>query len=204
MMLADVAQSALDPKGPQAGAIYGLWWMCFGVTAVVYLLVIAFMFMAMLKRRAPVETEPPVRHDPHTDRRMKVVVSSAVGITILILFTFLISDFLVGRKIYAMASANDQLEIQVIGHQWWWEVQYQDETPSNIVRTANEIHLPVGTPVKVQLDSRDVIHSFWVPSLRGKKDLIPGHPTRIWLQADQPGTYEGQCAEFCCHQHAHM
>jgi len=92
----------------------------------------------------------------------------------------------------------------VTGHQWWWEIQYQDATPSNIVTTANEIHIPVGRPVQIQLRSGDVIHSFWIPNLHGKKDAFPDHETSLWLQADREGFFDGQCAEFCGAQHAHM
>jgi cytochrome c oxidase subunit 2 len=96
------------------------------------------------------------------------------------------------------------LTIRVTGHQWWWEVQYQDPTPSQIVTTAAAIHIPVGRTVQFELRSADVIHSFWVPNLHGKRDLIPGHPTRIFLRADRPGTFRGQCAEYCGYQHAYM
>jgi cytochrome c oxidase subunit 2 len=204
MSLLGVAQSALDPAGPQAATVKGLWWLFHTVMSVVYFIVIVFALLAIKRRKDGEDAAVPVAPHPATDRRMHVVVTSAVAVTILILFVFLISDFIVGRKLYALSSAENQLEIQVIGHQWWWEVQYQDSTPSHIVRTSNEIHIPVGTPIKFVLDSRDVIHSFWVPNLSGKKDLIPGHPSRLWMQADTPGTYDGQCAEFCGHQHAHM
>ena len=90
------------------------------------------------------------------------------------------------------------------GHQWWWEVNYENPVASRSFTTANEIHIPVGQPVVLKLTSQDVIHSFWVPNLHGKKDLIPGHASMTWLQADKPGTFRGQCAEFCGHQHAHM
>ncbi|MDB5326060.1 MAG: cytochrome c oxidase, subunit, partial [Phycisphaerales bacterium] len=85
-----------------------------------------------------------------------------------------------------------------------WEVEYEDATPGNVFVTANEIHIPVGRPVDLQLNSQDVIHSFWVPSLHGKKDCVPGHPTSIWLQADKAGEYWGECAEFCGYEHAQM
>ncbi|GJE04405.1 Cytochrome c oxidase subunit 2 [Methylobacterium isbiliense] len=94
--------------------------------------------------------------------------------------------------------------IRVIGHQWWWEVQYEDPQPSRGFTTANEIHVPVGVPVQVKLESTDVIHSFWVPSLMGKQDLIPGRPSAIRFTAERPGVYRGQCAEFCGMQHAKM
>jgi cytochrome c oxidase subunit 2 len=92
----------------------------------------------------------------------------------------------------------------VIGHQWWWQIQYVGLGPSNRLETANEIHIPVGQPVELTLESRDVIHSFWVPALHGKVDLIPGVENHLRLQADRPGTYEGQCAEFCGAEHARM
>ena len=90
--------------------------------------------------------------------------------------------------------------IEVTGHQWWWEVRYPEEQ----VVTANEIHIPVGRPVRVDMTSADVIHSFWVPELHGKMDMIPGRTDVIWLQTDVPGSYRGQCAEFCGLQHAKM
>ena len=92
----------------------------------------------------------------------------------------------------------------VTGHQWWWEFEYEDSQPSRRVLTANEIHLPVGRAVVVKVTSRDVIHSFWLPNLQGKRDLIPGMTTAMWLQADHVGRFRGQCAEFCGLQHAHM
>src|SRR6185503_12289322 len=85
-----------------------------------------------------------------------------------------------------------------------WEVQYPDDVPARSVTTANEIHLPVGRTVRVELQAQDVIHSLWVPRLHGKADLIPGRVTWMWVRADRPGVYTGQCAEFCGHQHAHM
>jgi cytochrome c oxidase subunit II len=98
----------------------------------------------------------------------------------------------------------DALLIKITGHQWWWEVTYQDPSPSKIVITANELHIPVGHPVKFNLDSQDVIHSFWVPNLHGKRDLIPGHPTNTWFTPMRVGIFQGQCGEFCGLQHAHM
>ena len=96
------------------------------------------------------------------------------------------------------------ITIEVTGRQWWWEVRYTDVDASNIFTTANEIHIPVGIPVMFTLHGGDVIHSFWVPNLAGKKDLIPGKVNTIWLQADKPGVYRGQCAEYCGLQHAQM
>jgi cytochrome c oxidase subunit 2 len=94
--------------------------------------------------------------------------------------------------------------IEVTGHRWWWEVRYLSDDPSRIFTTANEIHVPVGQPVRVRLRSADVIHSFWVPRLMGKTDTIPGQTNLTWIQADTAGVFRGQCTEFCGLQHAHM
>jgi cytochrome c oxidase subunit 2 len=97
-----------------------------------------------------------------------------------------------------------KLTIEIIGHQWWWEVRYRSDEPSRNFTTANEIRIPAGRPVKLRLKSADVIHSFWVPALAGKTDLIPGRTNEMWLQANRPGEFRGQCAEFCGVQHAFM
>jgi cytochrome c oxidase subunit 2 len=130
---------------------------------------------------------------------------AGVVITIAILFTLLITSFLAGRSVHSLASADPRaLTIDVTGQQWWWQVKYENDVPSQMVTTANEIHIPVGRVVQFKLRSNDVIHSFWAPNLHGKKDLVPGHIAAIWIRADRPGTYRGQCAEFCGYQHAHM
>jgi cytochrome c oxidase subunit 2 len=139
---------------------------------------------------------------------MARVIVGFLAVSTVILFVFLIGDFVVGRKVFS-TPPRDPVMIKVTGHQWWWEFQYEhvpgeEDAAQNIFTTANELHIPVGTPVFLKLDSVDVIHSFWVPNLNGKKDLIPGQPTSLWLQADRPGTYYGQCAEYCGAQHAHM
>ena len=97
-----------------------------------------------------------------------------------------------------------RLTIVITGHQWWWEAEYRGNRTSQTFETANEIHIPTGEPVLFQLKSGDVIHSFWVPPLNGKTDTIPGQTNFTWLEASQPGTYRGQCTEYCGLQHAHM
>jgi cytochrome c oxidase subunit II len=94
--------------------------------------------------------------------------------------------------------------ITVTGHQWWWEIEYQIGSVNEHVVDANELHLPAGRPVDIELRTHDVIHSFWVPRLHGKVDLMPGFTNRIRIQANQPGVYRGECGEFCGPQHAHM
>ena len=96
------------------------------------------------------------------------------------------------------------INIHVIGHQWWWEVRYVGDVPSRTFTTANEIHIPTHQVVKVKLDTTDVIHSFWVPALTGKTDVIPGQTNTAWFEADREGVYRGQCTEYCGKQHAHM
>jgi cytochrome c oxidase subunit 2 len=199
-------QSALDPAGPQSGRISRLWWFMFYVCAAIFLLVSISLLGAIFHRRERQEKkgdEPDREPEPDRERRMTRVVMGAVGLTVVILFVFLISDFSTGRALYSLPS-EQALSIKITGHQWWWDVEYDAEPASNIVRTANEIHIPVGRPVKFRLTSTDVIHSFWVPNLSGKKDLIPGHETVLTLQADRAGEFRGQCAEFCGYQHAHM
>jgi cytochrome c oxidase subunit 2 len=102
------------------------------------------------------------------------------------------------------AAPQEKLTIRVRGYQWWWEVAYLDDAPARYLITANEIHVPVGRPISIELAAADVIHSFWVPNLAGKQDLIPGRDNRIAFIVMAPGVYRGQCAEFCGLQHAHM
>jgi cytochrome c oxidase subunit 2 len=203
-------QSALDPAGPQAGRIRGLWWLMLYTLTAVFLIVMCLLLVAAFRHRKPrggemVDDAPETKPNAKRERRLSRSVKGGVGVTIVILFVLLVSSFLTGRSLYSIASTGDNaLTIEVTGHQWWWEVKYVNKTPSQIVTTANEIHIPVGRPVLFKLTSQDVIHSFWIPNLHGKTDLIPGHVAATWIRADRTGTYRGQCAEFCGHQHAHM
>jgi cytochrome c oxidase subunit 2 len=113
------------------------------------------------------------------------------------------ADVFTSRAIARMP-LKDAVNIELVGHQWWWEARYKDTDPTREFTTANELHIPVGRPVVVTLRSSDVIHSLWVPNLHGKKDLIPGRTAIMRLRADKPGTYRGQCAEFCGLEHALM
>jgi cytochrome c oxidase subunit 2 len=143
-----------------------------------------------------------IRSDARTEHRLARTVIGAVAATVVILFVVLVADFRVGQ---ALTVPNTRVvPIQVIGHQYWWEIWYPDSVSHNTVVTANEMHVPVGRPVVLTLQSRDVIHSFWVPRLAGKKDLLPGYTRSLWFRADTPGVYGGQCAEFCGYEHAKM
>jgi cytochrome c oxidase subunit 2 len=194
-------QSVLDPSGPQADSVAHLWWTAFWIAAVVYLITIGALLWAAwrARRRARASTLPPA----NAERVMRRAVSGAVGVTVAILLVFIFFDFSAGKSLRAPQQSN-YLTIHLTGHQWWWEVEYADTLPHNRVTTANEIHIPVGEPVRLELSASDVIHSLWVPELAGKRDLVPGYQQTIWLQADTAGVYRGQCAEFCGLQHAHM
>jgi cytochrome c oxidase subunit II len=196
-------QSALDSAGPASAAIESLWWVTLFVLIAVFVLVTVFLIRGL--RRNPGRNLPYLYSDrEHSYLRRSV--GFAVGVTVVILFAFLLSDLFTGRAIAGLASDQDTppITIEVIGHQWWWELRYRDSLASNNFTTANELHIPVGRPIRLYLTSHDVIHSFWVPNLHGKRDLTPGYIAQSWIQADRPGIYGGLCAEFCGHQHAKM
>jgi cytochrome c oxidase subunit 2 len=169
------------------------------VSVAVFVIVLAFVAVAFLRgtRRARTDTAAP------PERALTRSVAIAVAVTIAILFGLLVASVWTGRTVASLHASN-AVTIAVTGHRWWWEIEYEDAVPARRVRTANEIHLPIHRPVVLKVTSRDVIHSFWAPNLQGKRDLIPGYTTAIWMQADQPGRFRGQCAEFCGLQHAHM
>jgi cytochrome c oxidase subunit 2 len=194
-------QSVLEPKGPQAARVHGLWRFALVVAAVVYAATMLALLWALWRGHRRARAGLPA--DVVDERGMTRSVSAAVAVTVAILLTFLVYDLSVGRATTG-APIRDPLTIELTGHQWWWEATYSGPSPRDRFTTANEIHIPVGRPVLFVLNADDVIHSFWVPNLAGKKDLIPGRTTSVWFQADTPGVYRGQCAEFCGYQHAKM
>lgn len=192
-------QSILDTGGIQAERVADFWWFAFTIAAVVFVLVIAAAAYATFHRRREALDEPAKQ------RRMTRWIAGSVGTTAVVLLVYFVVDLRLGRAEAALGEGDpEMLTIEVTGHQWWWEVKYSDREPSRRVTTANEIHVPVGRPVRLKMTSGDVIHSFWVPSLSGKRDLIPRHLSEITFRADREGIYRGQCAEFCGHQHAKM
>lgn len=198
-------QSALNPAGPMSGEIENLWWFIFWITLVVFVVVMMLLTSGTWKRHTdgalPPETEP----DQAAEQRRAHYVFGAAVLTVVILFVVLVYSVAAGRSVYGHSlESKNPITVQVIGHQWWWEVQYPNTDVSMWITTANEIHVPIGKPILLLTSSRDVIHSFWAPNLQGKRDLIPGYQTAIWFQADKEGIYRGQCAEFCGAQHAHM
>jgi cytochrome c oxidase subunit II len=201
----DRMQSALDPAGPQATRIAHLWWLMFWVSVVVFVAVVAFMLYAVARVRATSgAVPPPDLVMPRLTRWwMTVGVGVSITLTVIVLFVLLGVSTLTSRAL-ASLGRSDALSVTVTGHQWWWEIEYEDAVPVRRLTTANELHIPVGRPVLIKTASHDVIHSLWVPNLHGKRDLIPGQPASLWIEADRPGEFRGQCAEFCGLQHANM
>jgi cytochrome c oxidase subunit II len=191
-----IIQSALHPAGPGAASISQLWWLMFWTCTAVYIVVLAALWTGVRRARRSSAA-------PSSERGLTRSVAAATGMTVVLLFGLLFASVITGRAIASIGSA-ESLVIEVTGNQWWWNVEYHNPDPSLGVTTANELHIPVGRQIRVQFKSNDVIHSFWVPNLHGKMDLIPGRQTVLWLQADKPGVYRGQCAEYCGLQHANM
>jgi cytochrome c oxidase subunit 2 len=205
------SQTPLDPAGPHAGSISRLWWVFFYVLASVFVITMIVLAVAVSRGHArreldedEADAEESPAFKPVRERGATNAVAAATAVTVVILFVLLVASFLAGRALTMTRADAGALTIEVTGHQWWWEARYDDPTPSNIFTTANELHIPVGVPVIIRLKSTDVIHSFWVPNLAGKKDAIPGKSSSVWLRADRAGVFRGQCAEYCGAQHAHM
>jgi cytochrome c oxidase subunit II len=196
----DVNQSVLAPAGTPASSIHALWSLMLWTSAVVFVVVIAVLIVALVRG---MRNQSRGGSSLPSERSLSRAVGAAVGTTVLILIALLVASILTTRAIGSL-HASSAITVELTGHQWWWEVQYEDSVPSQRVVTANELHIPIGRPVVFKVTSRDVIHSFWVPNLQGKRDLIPGYTTAIWLQAERRGVFRGQCAEFCGMQHAHM
>ena len=193
-------ESVFRPSSEPAHAVFGLFTFMVIVSVIVYVVVIIATFTAVGRSRDS-EATPLTQERERSSHR---AVTAATAATVLILFAYLLYDFGVGRAVAAPRDAANALHIDVVGHQWWWEVQYQDTAPQRLLATANEIHVPIHRPVLLDLSSNDVIHSFWIPNLNGKKDLIPGHHNDAWFEVDTAGVYRGQCAEFCGLEHAKM
>ena len=169
------------------------------VSAVVVVIITALVLIAVFRRgRGGAVADTPLLESPG-----RGWIPIGVGLSTIVLFGLVIWTSITMAEI-ANPPGKPALSINVRGHQWWWEFVYQSDDPSQIFVTANEIHIPVGKPVRFTLNGEDVIHTFWVPSLGGKIQLIPGQTNVTWLQADRPGVYRGQCSQYCGEQHAHM
>jgi cytochrome c oxidase subunit 2 len=187
---------ALDPQGPVSEAMADLFWLMLGLGAVVFVVVVVVLALGLFRRGK--EGEPQVdRQRPDRFGRW-FVVGGVVAPLVILLVVF-------GATVNAMrfvptTAPPEALVIEVVGHQFWWEVRYPDAG----ITTTNELHIPVGRRINLQLTSADVIHSFWVPELAGKLDLLPDRTNTLILQADEPGEHVSRCAEYCGLEHTKM
>lgn len=186
---AGVQEGALEPKGPAARNHADLFLISFWVSVVVYAVVGGLTLYALFRRRRG-------DGDDEGFRSTRFVAVGGIAVPSVILLGLMVLTF----WFLARVPTEGDMRITVTGHQFWWEVRYDE---FDFV-TANEIHIPVGVDVEVRLESDDVLHSLWVPELAGKADLVPGRTNELVIRADEPGTFRGQCAEFCGVQHAHM
>ncbi len=191
-----LAAQALDPEGPVADSAAGLWWLMLALGAAVFVIFAVFLGVGLFRARpgdAPeAGPQPPDRFGPW-------LVGGGVALPLIVIAIVFAATVEAMRDVPTTAPEG-ALVVEIVGHQWWWEVRY----PAEGITTANEMHIPVGRPVALQLTSADVIHSFWVPALGGKLDLLPDKVNTLVLEADEPGRHLNRCAEFCGLQHTLM
>ena len=183
-------QSVLHPAGADAAVVQQFAWVLFGAGTLIFFAVMALMALSLRDNARPL-------------RPGLWIAGAGVAFPVLVLSALLVWSTWRSAQLVPQSS-QAALSISVTAHMWWWEVRYRDPAGGREIVTANEIHIPVGQAVYVGLNAADVIHSLWVPSLSGKRDMIPGRVTGLTLRADRPGVYRGQCAEFCGAQHANM
>ncbi|WP_245861392.1 cytochrome c oxidase subunit II [Arsukibacterium tuosuense] len=181
--------SSLDPQGPAAADVALLWWLMFGFFSLVLLIVVLLWHYA-IKRRAP---------DQPVTGVSGWIIWGGLALPVLSIAILLIIGIPIGQRMMPLQDDN-AIQIKVTGHQWYWQVEY----PGYNWRLTDELHIPVNTVVHLHLTSADVIHSFWVPRLGVKLDMLPGRTNVLRLEASTAGVYRGQCAEYCGLGHAHM
>ncbi len=202
--------SPLLPASQNAGVIYNLAVIVFWIAVGVFVIVEGMLLYSVIRFSRSTNDDEPRQIEGNT--RLEIAWTAAPAIVLLIVFFASLqalgpltsspnpqSQVSLAANAPALAVGNT-LRVHVIGHQWWWEFDYPDYQ----IVTASEMHVPVGATVTIDVDSVDVIHSFWVPQLGGKIDVIPGHTNHTWFQASEAGDFHGQCAEFCGVEHANM
>jgi cytochrome c oxidase subunit 2 len=182
--------SVLAPAATDAASIAQIGWVLFGGGTLIFLFVMALLWRALRGPGRPV-------------RPMAWIVGGGLVFPVVVLSALLGWSTLRSAQ-FARATPADALVVSVTGRMWWWEIRYRDPASGAEIVTANELHLPLGRSVHLGLSTGDVIHSFWVPQLGGKVDMLPGRVNRLLITATAPGTYRGQCAEYCGEQHARM
>lgn len=196
----DAPQTTFDPKGPVAQVQLDIFSLTLWVCAFIFVVVASTLLYAVIRyRRRAGEADKEISAHAHGNPMIEVglIVGSVLLLVVIAFPTF---DAAVFSYDVPEEYGDDILEINAVGHQWWWSFEY----PELGVLTANEMVIPVGRPVRVHLRAQDVIHSFWIPKLAGKRDMIPNRNNFLWLLADETGEYHGQCAEFCGTSHANM
>jgi len=195
-------QSTFEALGPVAQSQLNLFWIIFAAGALVFVLVEGLLIYAIIKFRRRSDDEMP--HQTHGNNTLEVtwtVIPAALLILVSIPTIITIFDNTNSPR----TPAEGGLVVDAIGHQWWFEFRYPHPVnPDEEIVFANELHIPTGEPINIRLESVDVIHSFWVPKIGGKVDMVPGNGNDMWLQADTPGYLYAQCAEFCGVAHALM
>lgn len=187
----DRSPSVFRPAGPSAEAIARLGWIFIILGTIIFLATMGYLGYALMRRRTARESR---------EGGTKIVLIAGMALPALVLLVLFVLNTNVLGQVSAPPGGEADVVIDVSGRQWWWEVFY----PEQQFYTANELVIPVGQPVLLRLSSEDVIHSFWVPELHGKMDLMPGRVNNFWIQADREGVYVGECAEYCGTQHAKM
>lgn len=187
--------SILDTAGPVAGQELVLFYIVLGIATLVFVGVEAALIYSIFRFRERPGVANPRQN--HGNLRIEVLWTVIPAVILFVTLGFTIQTLF---AVAAEPKANDTVNVEVVGHQWWWEFYY----PQYKITTADTLYAPVGKIIHVQLYSNNVIHSFWIPALTGKTDDIPGHNNTKWFKADRTGTYVGECAEFCGTQHAYM
>ena len=183
----ETLHSVLVPHSPEAAEIARMAFVLFAGGALIFLVVIALTLLALRRR-------------PAWLAHRRVVAWGGIGVPIVVLGALLVY----AARASTPSAGDDVLRVRVVGQQWWWRVHYADDATGAAFETANEIRLPVGRRVELALESADVLHSFWVPSLAGKLDMVPGRINRLRVTPASEGTFRGQCAEYCGGPHARM
>jgi cytochrome c oxidase subunit II len=191
-------QSVLAATGDQARAIEDIWYLMLWILGSVYALVVTALGAVIWRKARALRMAGQVLR---SERALSLALLAWVALVVGLLTWLVMASYWTDRQLHA---GKADLTVRIVAKQWWWQVEYLDPEVSRRFITANELHLPRGRTIKVELEAADVIHSFWVPALSGKEDLIPGYRNSILLTPRVAGRYRGQCAEFCGLQHAHM
>ena len=186
-------QDTLAPHGHQAAVIKGLFYPIFWIAVAIFFFVVAVLIYSLIRFRDRPGREMPVQIHGSTPLEIGWTLAPTLLLGIISIFT-------IATLVQINNTPKGAMQVNVIAHQWWWEFDY----PEYKITTADQLHIPAGTPVRINLHSDDVVHAFWVPSLAGKTEVIPNHDNGLWLNAYQPGVYSAQCTEFCGEEHALM